>query len=142
MFVRLLIGRAAIAALLVVSPTAVADQAPTFVLTVKPPVGGKPQQHKLLTDTLQAREVALKPILLAKTKTHPASRLNLALHLLVSPTGAIKASSIDVNYRDGKGSISDDSFKTVVEEALKKTKALPKDLIGATVDVTIAILQP
>lgn len=137
MFVRLLI-----AALLLVGSSASAEQEPTFVLTVKPPVGGKPQQHKLLTDTLHAREAALKPALLAKTKAHPASRLNVALHLQVAPKGAIKASSIDVNYRDGKGSITDDTIKTVVEEALKKTKALPKDLIGATVDVTIAILQP
>ncbi len=139
MFVRLLI-----ASLLIVGfgSSASAEQEPSFILTVKPPVGAKASLHAQLTDALRAREPVLKPQLLAKTKAHPASRLNLALHLQVASKGVIKASSIEINYRDAKGTITDDSIKAVVEEALGKTKPLPKDLIGATVDVTIAILQP
>ncbi len=53
------------------------DQQPTFVLTIKDPVGGKPAQHKKLTDALRARETELKPALLAKTSpiTPRGSRL-------------------------------------------------------------------
>ena len=139
MFVRLLIALALIAGL--ASPAS-ADQQPTFLLTVKQPAGAKPSLHAKLVDTLKAREDYLKPKLLDKTKAHPASRMTLRAKLQVAPKGVLRANAIDVDYRDGKGPITDESIKTVITDALAKTRPLPKDLIGATVDITISILQP
>jgi len=139
MFVRLLI---ALAVLSVSSfARATPEQEATFVLTVKEPVGGKAALHKGLVSALEKREEILKPKLLEKTKAHHASRLDIKLKLAVDK-GLIKATSIDVNYRDAKGTIADDSIKPVIEDALKKTKSMSKDLNGATVEMTIAILQP
>lgn len=118
------------------------DQAPSFVLTVNEPVGGKPAQHKKLTDAVRAREAELKPALLAKTKAHHASRLKLALKLEVQADGAVKPSVAAFSYRDASGEIKDDSIKTTATDMFAKTKRLPRDLKGATVEVTVAILQP
>lgn len=139
MFVRLLI---AIALLGSIARADAPQQDPSFVLAIDPPVGGKADKHKLLTDALRADEAELKPALLAKTKAHPASRLHATLKLQVADKGAIKATAIDVSYRTASGPVKDDTIKLVIEEGLKKTKILPKDLIGATVEVTITILQP
>lgn len=139
MFVRLLIASLLIVGL---GSNASADQEPSFVLTVKEPTGGKASLHAQLADTLRAQEPVLRPKLLERTKTHPASRMNVTLKLQVAPRGLLKANAIEVSYRNAKGPISDDSIKPIVEDALKKTKPLPKELVGATVDVTIAILQP
>lgn len=131
-------------ALLMVGSIAHADvvQDPSFVLTVNEPVGGKPAQHKKLTDAVRAREAELKPALLAKTKAHRASRLKLALKLEVLADGSVKPSVESFSYRDAKGDLKDDSIKTAATEVLAKTKKLARELKGTTVEVTVAILQP
>ncbi len=139
MFVRLVI---AISLIVGLGSTASAEQEPTFVLTVKEPVGGKPPQHKKLTEALQAQESTLKPALLAKTKLRPVSRLAVTAKLEVLADGSVKPSTITVNYRDAAGDITDDSIKTTVGGTFTKMKKLPRDFKGMTVDVSIKILQP
>lgn len=139
MFVRLVI---AISLIVGVVSNASAEQEATFVLTVKEPVGGKPQQHKKLTEVVQAQEAALKPALLAKTKPRPASRLSVTAKLEVVTDGVVKTTDIKVDYRDGDGDITDPSIKTTVGATLAKIKKLPRDLKGMTVELSIKVLQP
>lgn len=136
MFVRLLF------AAMLVSRVAHAEQEPSFVLTIDEPVGGKPAQHKVLTDAVRAREAELKPALLAKTASHHASRLKLVLKLEVAADGSIKPAVEAFNYRDAKGEIKDDSIKVAATESLAKTKKVARELKGTKVSVTVAILQP
>jgi hypothetical protein len=139
MFVRHLV---LMMSLLVFVGTAHANQEPTFLLNVKKPVGGNAKGHKLIQDTLRAREAVLKPALLAKTKSHPSSRLGVVVKIKVAAGGVLAPTSIDINLRNAQGTISDDSIKPIVSDAFTKLRKMPKDSIGATVEMTITILQP
>lgn len=118
------------------------EQEASFVLTVEPPVGGKATLHKTLTEAVQAREAALKPALLAKTKPHPASRLSFHVKLEVQADGSLKAGASKLTFRDAKGDIKDDSIQPVATDTLIHARKVSKQLKGATVEVAVSILQP
>jgi hypothetical protein len=120
-----------------------AEQDPSFVLTVgKASAKSKRQMNlKPFEDAVRARESVLKPALLAKTKANPSSRLTIKAEVSVVGKGLVRATVVDVSYRNAKGPLTDDSIKSIVEDAFLATPQQAKT-IGAKVDVSITILQP
>jgi hypothetical protein len=120
-----------------------AEQEPSFVLTVGKASAKtkRPLNLEPFEDAVRARERVLKPALLARTKPNPSSRLTIKAEVSVVGKGLVRATVVDVSYRNASGPITDDSIKTIVEDAFLATPQQPKT-IGAKVDVSIRVLQP
>ncbi len=120
-----------------------AEQAPTFVLSISKATGGNRRGLHLASfeQVMRERESVLKPALLAKTKANRPSRLSIKVQVTVAGKGLVRATVVDVNYRNAEGPITDETITTIVEDAFLRTPQQVK-AIGSKVDVSISILQP